>query len=55
MITGSGAGVLHEDLKTAVEKVLLIEPERCVAFSQKFSWEQSARSFLSNLHPIKKT
>ena len=55
VITGSGAGMLDEDLKTAVKKALHIEPKKCVAFSQQFSWEQSALTFLSNLHPLKKT
>jgi len=41
---------MDTDLKAAVQKALLIDPEKCMAFSQNFSREQSARSFLSNLH-----
>jgi hypothetical protein len=52
VIDGSGAGALDPDLKTAIRKALHIPPEKCVAFSQNYSWERSARSFLKNLHPL---
>jgi glycosyltransferase involved in cell wall biosynthesis len=52
VIGDSGVGVLDTDLLNAVKKALYISPEKCVEFAKQFSWEQSARSFLSNLRQI---
>lgn len=47
----SGAGVMDEDLATAVRQALQISPEVCRQHAMRFSWEQTARMFVTNLHP----
>ena len=50
ILEGSGAGVLDEDLKRAVEKALAVPPERCREHALRYSWRRSAEQFLANLH-----
>jgi glycosyltransferase involved in cell wall biosynthesis len=45
------AGVLDEDLRSAVMRALEIRPERCRAFALGYSWQAAARQFLSNVQP----
>jgi glycosyltransferase involved in cell wall biosynthesis len=52
VIGGSGAGVLNADLASAVRHALRIPSEKCVEFARRFSWEQSAAAFVSNLVQI---
>lgn len=52
VVDGSGAGCLDWDLGRAVEGALAIAPESCRAHALTFSWESSARQFLSNLHRL---
>lgn len=47
----SGAGAMDEDLAKAVERALRISAEVCRQHAMRFSWEQTARMFLANLHP----
>ena len=49
VIGDSGVGVLDEDLATAVCGALKIDPQSCLDYAAKFSWEASARQFYSNL------
>ncbi|MBK8174469.1 MAG: glycosyltransferase family 1 protein [Rhodospirillales bacterium] len=50
VVDGSGAGCLDEDLGRAVRAALAIAPETCRRHAETFSWENSARQFLGNLH-----
>lgn len=45
----SGAGVLHDDLRTAALMALDIPRERARAHARTFSWENCARQFLDNI------
>lgn len=50
ILTGSGVGVLHEDLGEACRQALnLATPEECRAHAMKFSWESATKQFLQNL------
>ena len=49
VINQSGAGVLDENLKIAVEKALGIAPEICRDYALKFSWERAVDQFVANL------
>ncbi len=51
VIGDSDVGVLHEDLKTAVEKALKIDPALCRAYALDRSWQTAASQFLSNVQP----
>ena len=53
VLTGSGVGVLDEDLPRAVDAALKIAAEDCRAFALKHAWPVSVRQFLSHLHPIR--
>lgn len=45
-----GTGCLHEDLKTAIETALAErDPEVCRQHAMKFSWDEAAKQFISNL------
>jgi glycosyltransferase involved in cell wall biosynthesis len=52
VIGDSGVGALDTDLKAATRKAIGIPSEKCIEFAKQFSWEQSARAFLSNLKII---
>lgn len=52
VVADSGAGVLHEDLRTAVLGAIGIDPERCRARALEHSWDQSVLEFLNNLVPF---
>jgi glycosyltransferase involved in cell wall biosynthesis len=51
VIGDSDAGVLDEDLRSAVMRALEIKAERCRDFALGFSWQAAARQFLSNVQP----
>jgi glycosyltransferase involved in cell wall biosynthesis len=42
-------GFYAEDLKAAVEKAEKINPEDCVCFANKFSWDQVTKDFINTL------
>ena len=46
-----GAGVLHEDLRTACLQALKLRREDAAAHARKFSWRAATEQFLSHLHP----
>jgi glycosyltransferase involved in cell wall biosynthesis len=49
VIGESGAGALHQDLKTAIARALQIPAARCRAHAETFSWRAATRQFLQNL------
>ncbi|SNY94309.1 Glycosyltransferase involved in cell wall bisynthesis [Cohaesibacter sp. ES.047] len=49
VIGDSGVGVLGEDLAASVRAALTIDPEACLAYASKYSWEASAKQFFGNL------
>lgn len=53
IIDGSGAGVLAEDLRGAVERALAIDPEHCRQHAEAYSWANSAQQFLGNVVPLR--
>lgn len=54
VVADSGAGVLHEDLRTACLSALDIPRERPRQHAQQYSWRATTETFLSHLHPIKR-
>jgi glycosyltransferase involved in cell wall biosynthesis len=52
VIGDSGAGVLSDDLASAVEQAVGIDPEVCRGRALQFSWPRSAGEFIANLAPI---
>lgn len=49
VIADSGAGVLNEDLGTAIMDAIGIDPEVCRARALEHTWENSATQFAANL------
>jgi glycosyltransferase involved in cell wall biosynthesis len=49
VINQSGAGVLDEDLKAAVQKALSIPAAACRDYALKFSWDRAVDQFVANL------
>jgi glycosyltransferase involved in cell wall biosynthesis len=49
VIGGTAAGVLDTDLRRAALSCLDLDPQACRAEALKYSWDASARQFLSNL------
>ena len=43
-------GYLDADLAVAARRALAVDPARCRAFAEGFSWERSAREFLAAIH-----
>jgi glycosyltransferase involved in cell wall biosynthesis len=46
-------GILSEDLHTAAVQALNLSRHACVAAASRYTWEASARQFLSNLEPVR--
>jgi glycosyltransferase involved in cell wall biosynthesis len=55
VVADSGAGVLHDDLGTAIAQAIGIDPAICRARAMEHSWDQSVREFHANLVPIGQT
>ena len=55
LIGTSGAGVLDRDLRKAALAALGIDPAICRARAGEFTWRNSARQFLDNLHLVRET
>ena len=53
VIDGSGAGVLADDLRQAVEGALALDPAHCRRHAEAYSWANSARQFLGNVVPLR--
>jgi glycosyltransferase involved in cell wall biosynthesis len=51
LITDGGNGALDDDLREAVFRALSIDSHNCIAFAERFSWENCTRHFLSHLQP----
>ncbi|WP_173949522.1 glycosyltransferase family 4 protein [Microvirga terrae] len=49
VIGASGCGVLSPDLREAALGALAIPRERCRAYGETFTWQESARQFFSNI------
>lgn len=49
VIGTSGCGVLDPDLRLAALRALDIPGDRCRAYSQNFTWRESARQFFANI------
>jgi hypothetical protein len=47
----SGAGVMHEDLRTACLQALQLRREDAVAHARRFSWRAATEQFLAHLNP----
>lgn len=52
VIGDAPVGCLHEDLSTAVREALKADPAACRAHAETFSWEASARQFVSHIRPF---
>lgn len=52
VVGDSAAGVLDDDLATAIEAAVGIDPEICRKRALEFSWDQSVQEFYHNLVPI---
>lgn len=55
-VTGPGNVVIHgktgwlsDDLRDTIHHALKIEPESCIAYARRFSWEKCTEEFLANL------
>ena len=44
--------VVGEDLRSAALRALALDPMRCRAFAERFSWKKSAEQFVNNLVPV---
>ena len=55
VVGNSGVGALDVDLRAAVLKALKIDPAQCRRYAQQFGWENVARQFVANLHPLQKS
>jgi glycosyltransferase involved in cell wall biosynthesis len=51
IIPGSGAGVINDDLKIAIQEALKIDRKAVRAYAEKFSWPECAAEFIRNLEP----
>jgi glycosyltransferase involved in cell wall biosynthesis len=49
VIGDSGCGALHADLRRAALDALAIDPARCRAYAERFTWEASAAQFFGNI------
>jgi glycosyltransferase involved in cell wall biosynthesis len=45
-------GFYDEDLRSAALRALELDPQRCRAFAEQYSWEKSAEQFVHNLVPV---
>ncbi|MGZ8189408.1 MAG: glycosyltransferase family 4 protein [Methylosarcina sp.] len=52
ILTDSRAGILDFDLKQAALRALTLKAGDCRRFAMNYSWEESARQFVSHLEPI---
>lgn len=52
VIGSSGAGAMHEDLRTACLKALEIERASARRHAERFSWRNATEQFLRHLHPL---
>jgi hypothetical protein len=55
VIGNNSVGVLDDDLKLAGLKALTISRAACRAFALTQSWQRSARQFISNCRPCRRS
>ena len=55
LIFDGANGALDENLTAAYYRALSIEPEACVEFAERFSWERCTAQFVKQLRPITET
>ena len=55
VLTNDKAGVMDEDLNTAIAKALTLRREDAREFASRFSWRRCAEIFFSHLVPAKET
>ena len=55
VIQNGNNGYVDDDLHTAVEEALKVDPESCRRFAEQYSWENSAAQFLGGLAPFERT
>lgn len=53
VVGGTDVGVLDEDLAAAARKALAIDPAKCRAYAETYSWDRSVEQFLGNLYPFR--
>ena len=53
VVGGTDVGVLDEDLASAVTRALEIDPAKCRAYAETYSWERSIDQFFGNLYPFR--
>lgn len=51
IIPGSGAGVIDENLTTAIVEAMKLDRKAVRAYAEKFSWRACAEEFIRNLEP----
>lgn len=55
VITSASAGVLDDDLATAIGEALMLDRQNCVAFARRFSWDRVTEQFEASLVPASRT
>ncbi|GAA5445512.1 GDP-mannose-dependent alpha-mannosyltransferase [Microbulbifer sp. NBRC 101763] len=53
IIGDAPVGVVHKNLKVAIERALLLKGEDCIAHARTFSWDVATEDFLSGLVPVR--
>jgi glycosyltransferase involved in cell wall biosynthesis len=48
-------GFFGEDLRSSALRALELDPKKCRAFAEQFSWKKSAEQFVHNLVPVTQT
>ena len=48
ILAGSNAGALHLDLAIAVERALMVSPETCRAWAERYTWRAATEQFPGN-------
>jgi glycosyltransferase involved in cell wall biosynthesis len=49
----SDVGVLDEDLQKATLQAMTLDPVKCRAYAEEFSWDRSTDQFFNNLAPLR--
>ncbi len=52
VITSPAAGALDDDLGVAITRALTVDPDGCVAFARRFSWDRVVNQFEAALVPV---
>ena len=49
LANGADVGVMHDDLRIAIDRALLLKPGDCRTFALQYSWQACTTQFLQNL------